>query len=238
MPIIPGVVAASGSSAPPTAAPNDAIAWYKLEESASPFLDSAGSYDLDNGSTTGLTVQATGKKDYGISGSGAHTGRLYDLTPPLGSAAVTNATFIAWLNVTNLPASATDYVYEQVADPSGDTNFRIWIDTSGYISFRNFPGGTATSTSTISTGTWFQLAVVLDGTDVRFYFDTTAVGVVTIPTYTGSNTMNRAGIMNHLINYNRPLDGTIDEVIIYNYGLTSTEVTNAYNRVSAGYSYY
>ena len=238
--IIPGIIATSGAAGEPPQAPSDPVAWWKFEEAATPLVDSVGSYDFDNWSGSTLNTQEDGKVNYCIEGVGTHNLIGYGTTPPLGSTGLTDYTFICWVYCTVLPVSATDYIFEQAHFASGDTNFRIWVDTSGYISMRTSPGGTLTTTTAITLNTWFQLAISADNSsgETRFYFDTTLVNTLNTNAYSGSQTMNRTGILNNMNASSRPFDGFLDEMIIYDYGLTGPEITRAYNRANAGYPYY
>lgn len=84
------------------------------------------------------------------------------------------------------------------------------------------------ATTTINLNTWYHLAGVKDGTTLRLYINgvqvATSTGTFTPPTYTqqpkfGTLWYNAPG------NYNYgPLNGSLDELRIYNRALTPAEV--------------
>jgi len=85
---------------------------------------------------------------------------------------------------------------------------------------------------TLTPGTWYFLAGVYDGTAVRMYLGTSELPplVVMSTNYSGNivPSSNNLTIGNALIYGDRSFDGAIDEVRIFDRGVTSGEITNLY----------
>jgi GH24 family phage-related lysozyme (muramidase) len=104
-----------------------------------------------------------------------------------------------------------------------DIEFELNVENQGYVFAR----------TTLSLSTWHHLVLTFDGTQATAYIDGSTVGSVTT-----------SGLGNTVYYYNTPLaignessglgsnnyvNGRIDDVRIYNYALTATEVNTLYN---------
>lgn len=82
-----------------------------------------------------------------------------------------------------------------------------------------------TGTTTLSTGTWYHLALVDDGSNLKLYVNGTQEDSTTA--YTGTFTPTRScfGGARQSGSYINMLDGQIDDIRVYNTELTSAELT-------------
>lgn len=82
------------------------------------------------------------------------------------------------------------------------------------------------TTAITTTGTWYHLAVVYNGTNIKTYLNASLNDTDTVSAnfHTGTDTF-KIGVSGDLAGY---YDGLIDEVAIFTRELTSTEVSNIY----------
>ncbi|RJQ38957.1 LamG domain-containing protein, partial [Candidatus Microgenomates bacterium] len=127
--------------------------------------------------------------------------------------------------------NANNITQSLINKDAGDQGWAMYVSNIGQLNL--FFESTSTHGNTvITTGTWHHLVITKSGTTVTFYLDGkqdgTATGVATRPT---SNTS--VGIGAKIQGPQEYLNGTADEIKIYNYALTSDEVKTEYNRGSS-----
>jgi len=147
---------------------------------------------------------------------------------------VDHVTLAAWINLDSYKddqriiskETGTTWPYSSYSLMVSDTDeqylqFRIGIDTTRYM---------VTSPGVVPLHTWQHVAATYDGSTLRLYINgqevaTNAVtGVITDtnnPLYIGNSQF-----------YDRGLDGKVDEVKVYNYALSATELLDLYNSSS------
>ena len=201
--------------------------WWKLDECslASPgdVIDSSG--NGNNGSPVNGATVSSGKICNGGSFDGSND---YIEVPDDGSLDIRQyLTVMAWIRPDIIPASGLKSIV------SKDENYEFHINSAGriYWWWQN-SGGTVrsfTSTTTLSAGSWYHVAIVYEPGSQRILIN----GVER-----GSRSYNE-----NLINNNDPLhigadqyfagrefDGLIDEVKIFERALTTEEINDYYNR--------
>lgn len=121
----------------------------------------------------------------------------------------------------------------------------IFVNVTGDYAF---PGGyqTSTSTTTMTTGVWYHVMGIFDGTDLKLYIDNTLEATVTVYANTGYSTISMrdnlmGGYHNHFLGYgeqtgNSKLHGALDEMRIWLEALDSTKRSAIYNS-GAGLAY-
>ncbi len=206
--------------------------------------------DYGDGSLVGYWTfdEGTGTVAYDSSGSNA-TGTLTNgptwVAGKVGSGALSfngsnnyvNAGNPATLNITsNITIAAwvneTDCAHHEIIDKWGSGGY-LFNMFSGCVPSLYATGGTfskantwITATSSIVTGTWYQVAVTYDGSNVAFYINGVPAGSTAA---TGAwNTSNATlGIgQNRAANW---FSGLIDDVRIYNRTLSASEISAMYN---------
>jgi len=143
-------------------------------------------------------------------------------------------TFMCWVRPDSV--TGTDRLYWQYFN--GNRNVRIeMVNAKLNVIIRNAAtspnyGSTLTDNDVFSTTTWHHLAVVYDGSAgagsrVIIYVDGSSVAdTVTgaFPPTTASNSVD-----SYIIHSSNLFEGYLDEVALFDYAMTSGEVTTAYN---------
>lgn len=113
--------------------------------------------------------------------------------------------------------------------------YMLHFNTSGFAVATLSSNGTATATATsgtgLSTGVWYHLCVVYNGTDIRIYLDGSLDSSGTNPlSYSGgifnSSASFHIGTWGSLTDH---YDGLADELFVFDRELTSTEVDDIFN---------
>jgi Concanavalin A-like lectin/glucanases superfamily len=211
---------------------------YALDEASGTRLDStANSYDLtESGGTTSST---TGKISSAAVFTAVSDRFLVASASSIYQYADTDFTIQAWVNLTTKSATqriitkfgASHGEYQLRYNSGADTfEFYVW-GTSGYGS-----QGLVSTSSGISTGTWYHLICHHDATANEIAITTNAGTPVTTSHSTGTYTSTDLLRLGDSNDYNEPPDLALDEVGFWSRVLTSGERTSLYNGGS-GFAY-
>ncbi len=199
---------------------NGLIGFYRLNETAT------GTVNDNSGNGNDLSTNNFEGDEFvnGILGTGAFD---FDDDYVSGSAfsalaADSDHSLSLWVN---LDSTTDGQILDHVE--SGGDRFSIYVD-GGTLRSRVFDGTTSHDISgSISTGSWVHVAVVWDSSanDITLYLDNSA--------QTGTDTSNDSGETGTFFGSNsnvggtprRFLDGTLDEIRIYNSALSASQVT-------------
>ncbi|MBI2442398.1 MAG: LamG domain-containing protein, partial [Candidatus Levybacteria bacterium] len=200
--------------------------------SATLSVGSGGGEDTVGTCTTASTAWgsgATGKFNYSVDLDGTDDA-IYALSPGLPT---NDFTASAWVNL----GTATDETILMASRTGGD-ELRVHVNSSGQIELYTAGVLRATSAQTISTGSWTNITVASSSGTQKIFIN----GRQDANTGSGTTQMNFAGCSlwigtdvdsgcgGSLGNY---MDGQIDEVQIFNYGLTDVQIRNLYNQSAA-----
>ncbi len=147
---------------------------------------------------------------------------------------VSSATVELWIKVTAQPATDTsNRAFALVTSASGNNGFLAtlrYVDVAGVKTVKGYFGGSgatwASVNKTLTTGQWYHISIVKDGTNVTLYIDavSNATGVSgTAQDFGATSSGLTIGAGRTQDNY---WDGLIDEVRIWNIALTQTEISN------------
>ena len=176
------------------------VSYWKLDESSGNAVDSVGSTTLTNSNVT----YATGK---------INNGAVFNSTSDtlIGTSISNPLSFSFWYNVTQ--GNSVTYL----ANASPDNTIQ---SKSSRFTWQIYDGTSSRDfTTTVKTATWTHVVFVYNGTGYLLYENGTYIETVT------SNQISFDKIGRSGSNIN----GTIDEVGIWNRALTSGEVTELYN---------
>jgi hypothetical protein len=211
--------------------PDNLISYYKINDTANPIVDSAGSSDLTN---TGGALSQTGILNTCVGFDGS-AGKYISGTAAYSHQTYNSVTVSLWFKLNSV--TGTQKIYNDLfvlgASP-------LHIGFSIYASGTNFqPGwqtyataGTQTWSSVLSTDTWYNVTCTInraDGTLVTYFngvmhsSGATAIGFVAdefqSETYIGRNAGSDV----------QPINGYIDDVKIWNRELLDCEIKANYN---------
>lgn len=185
--------------------------------------DSSG--NANHATTIGAPTFVTGKYGSALNLSGASQ---YAMVPAGIMAGVTNFTIAAWVycnggnawqRIFDFGNDTTQYMFLTPDSSSGTLRFAI--TTNG-----NAPGAEQIlETSPLPTGQWQHVAITRDGNTARLYTNGVLAvsGTVTIPPASFNPALNNLGMSQYP---NDPFfNGQLDELFIYNYALSDTEIT-------------
>jgi hypothetical protein len=135
----------------------------------------------------------------------------------------------AWVKLSSL--ASRSFIYEQRSS-SNNTNASLsFREDTGKFRFDRYPpsGGEIESTTSPSTGTIYHIVYAQDGARRDLYINgSQEAGDNTAEAYnSGTITHWSIGARGYL--NDNPFQGWIDEVAVYDYALTSTQVLNHYN---------
>jgi regulation of enolase protein 1 (concanavalin A-like superfamily) len=206
------------------------LAWYKMDGgSGATVTDSSG--NSNNGTATGGYNWTTGKMSLALGLSGGYATLPSGFATALQSAS--NFTISGWVKLGSLNNWA------RMFDFGTGTNANMYlapVNGSGYIQYAITTGGyTAeqrlTSTTALAANTWTFLAVTLSGTTGTLYVNGTAVATnnaMTLnPHSLGTTTQDYLGDSQY--SSDPTLQGSIDDVRVYNVGLSTPQITQLYN---------
>jgi len=205
--------------------------YYKLDG------DSVDSIAAANGTDTAITYSAGNGKIVQGAGFNGTTSKI--LLPNNDWSMTTAYSASAWVKT----SAATDQIIIGRDNASGAGRiffFRIEL-TTGKAEFVRFDGSTNVVTDIKSTlayndGNWHHIVVTFDNTiGSKIYVDGTQVAsdAVTTNNRGGTGSSPYIGAFNGASSF---MNGAIDEVAIWNRGITSVEVTSLYN-AGAGFQY-
>jgi hypothetical protein len=103
-------------------------------------------------------------------------------------------------------------------------------NTTGYMRFSQTSGGSVTSNIPLPVGVWTHVAGVNRNGTGLLYFNGTLVGTASVPIVNAPTSLLIGGRhTNDATGYTDPLVGHLDDVAIYNYPLSLTQILNQYN---------
>lgn len=222
-------VLASGTCLSP---PSGMVSWWPGDGDASDIADG------NDGTLHGATF-AAGLVDQAFSFDGVDD---YVEVPDADNLDITNElTIDAWFYNTGTISMR----WQRIIHKNYRQNYEIWIENSGRLLQFRIGDGTVTNIATLSSGTeiqfdtWYHVAAVYDGSSMKLYLNgdlsssmntsITALGITTDPVIIGN-----VGTDIPAFNHNRPFNGLIDEVEIFNRALSQSEIQAIYNAGSAG----
>jgi len=151
--------------------------------------------------------------------------------------------FSLWFNLDTSPSSTTLLNSEHYFT-SGYENFVYRITNSTTIALFSYSGNSGATAQTItltvptlSTGTWYNLVLTNTGSgSAQGYLDGSTVTTSGSTSRSFTDLQNSKGLIvgDNLTNNNSPFNGKIDEVAVFNYSLSSSDVTAIYNGGTAG----
>jgi len=149
--------------------------------------------------------------------------------------------FSLWFNLDTSPTSFTLLNSEHYFT-SGYDNFVYRISNSTTIHLFSYSGTSSgqsitMTVPTLSTGTWYNIILTNTGSgSAQGYLDGSTVTTSGSTTRAFSDLQNSKGLIvgDNLTNNNAPFNGKLDEVAVFNYSLSSSDVTSIYNGGIAG----
>jgi hypothetical protein len=185
--------------------------------------DSIGSV---NGTDTSITYSAANGKISQGAGFGGSSRIAYSSAL---TTATTNFSFAAWVKFT----SFSDY--RAIVQNGRQANF-WWLRcniTTGALVFSEDNVADYTSSATLSTGTWYHVAIVKSGdssNNLTFYVNGVAAGTASVGTISTPSTASYYGAYTtNGSTFQYPMDGAIDEAGVWNSALSSDDVARLFN---------
>lgn len=205
------------------------VGWWRLNDGTGTSARDISPYQWSGTLSSGATFVASGCKEGGtgcvdFSGSGGYIdgGTRMDLDLP------NQMTAAAWIK----PDSVTG-TYAVVSRGNSDSTSNFWLDirSSNQIFFGGYTAAGAgtyvSGTYTFTPGTWYHVAGVDDGTNLKIYVNGKQVASGARATRISGNFPMRIGMRAGSGSY---FDGQIDDVHIYDRGLNADEISRLYER--------
>ncbi len=200
------------------------LAYYKLDEISGNATDSVGSLTATNTNVT----YSTGKINNGANFNGTSSKLNISNT---GISPTTAMSFSCWINCSSYTSRQSIFVKSDGATNSGSSFVYEVGNTSGKTTATLFIGATnitLTSTATLTSGVWTHLAFTYDNSNLKIYIngtlDSTVSGSGTINNTTNDTTFGAYSSLGSLW-----LNGSLDEIGIWNTSLTALEINKIYN---------
>ncbi len=201
------------------------------QSSGNGILDESG--NENNGTGNGNPSFVAGKIGNSINLDGSDD---YVSLPTGVMSTLNNFTIATWVNIDALEMWSRIFDFGSgtttnmfLTPQSGNGTFRYAITTGGGSSEQQING-----TSALPTNTWIHVAVTLSGNTGTLYVNGSQVGInnnMTLsPSDLGSTSNNYIGRSQYADPY---LDGQIDQFHIFDYALTSTEISSLFNTENA-----
>ena len=188
-----------------------------------------------DGTNNGATTAVTGKlgNAWDFDGSNDY------VTVPAHSTLIQgqdNFTISLWLNPDSLSGTQR-FVSQWNSSQSDGATIIIQVDSSGYVTFYSRTdanqSNTITSSSTIPSGSWSHVAVVfyLDGSQhkAKMYIDGSVVASGNFDNNIRDNASGTPLNLGRQASGSEYLNGKIDQVLIYDSELSSSEISSLYN---------
>lgn len=221
---------------------NGLVAYYKMDENSSGSCTGASIIDSTCNGYTGTcsTINevyptwGTGQVTYGLSLDGSNMSYVqlplnayYNLGP---------GTVALWIYLTS--NSAEVIINHAGTRPYGTFSVGSYPNTGGTVFTAGNPGtlyfhartsvNIASSTSTVSTGAWYHVAVVFDTTQVTFYINGASAGTTNGNFSMGTNAGPVDSNIGWIAAFDAYLNGTVDDLRIYNRVLSASEIKQLY----------
>lgn len=218
------------------------VGYWRLDRTSGSIRDYSGHGNdgTNNGSTRGVTgVFATDAFEFDGSDDGVNVS--HD-----ASFDVENLTVSAWVNMDSLntPGHGSWIVSHGDDAPAEDeTGFEFYYeDGTGWEAFwagTSQSSGSLTATRSVQTGRWYHVVFTFDGGNASIYENGRLVGTnasdIDAIQYPRDCILRIGKFSNCLGNesFSNPLDGTIDEVRVYNRSLSPNEIRKLYFNTTA-----
>lgn len=195
---------------------NGLVGYWKMDESSGNLTDSSG--NSNTGTVSGTSIVG------GVFGNGrSFTGSSYaDITM---NQTFQQTTVCTWLKT----STTTGYIYTQ--NNVGNTaNLGFLVTAAGKLSLGIWNGTTipeATSTTTITSGTWIHGCAVRNGGEFKIYINGSLESSITNGNTNNIGTL--ASIGRNRVTNDTYYNGQLDEMRIYNRALSPDEVSTLYN---------
>lgn len=202
------------------------ISDYPLDEASGSLC--ADSFASNNGSATGTTV-VSGKLGNARSFNGSPD--IVVLANPANFAGLTALSISCWIYINTLPAvgQAPSLINKwATSDKEWDLGIVNNGVTSSLYCFLGASGGSVTSSTALSTGTWYHVVFVWTGTVATLYLNGSSIGTAALsPTLSnGTQPVQFAGFN---VLGGAWYKGILDQVDIFNADLSSGEIASLYN---------
>ena len=133
-----------------------------------------------------------------------------------------NFTLSSWIKINDKTSDRRIFSIRN----STNTQYELYIDTNGKLSF--YTGGMFKATIDLSDNKWHLVQVVINGSNSKFYIDGVQDGSSFNPTITTKNLNLYIGRLN-ISPYNWDFKGEMDNVLVFDYNLSSQEILQMYN---------
>jgi hypothetical protein len=218
------------------------VGWWKLDDgSGTSAADSSGTGNtgtLQNGPTWTTSGEIGGALTF------ASASTQYVSVTDAASLRPANWTVSTWVNLTSLPSSGGQTKLVAKDDSNSYSDYGLSIDNGDHCAglnwrlYFNHSDGTTYAicyAATINTGTWYLATGTWDGTTLTIYVNGVSVATST----PGSTPSTGAGgdlEMGHEYNISGSiyLNGTLDDVRVYNRALAAAEVSTLNNTCYEG----
>ena len=199
------------------------VGWWNFDEgSGTTAADSSG-----NNNTGTLINSPTWTTSGRINGALTLNGTNQYVDVPYSSSidlTGTNLTIAAWVNI-----SAVNGDYQAIFGKDFQYRLLLGANLSSFLFQINSSTNAFSNTfAALTFRTWHHVAVTYNGTTVNFYLDGQNVGSVAMTQSITSTGVYDAGIGNSFTSYYF-LEGSIDDVRVYNRALSAKEVWQLYN---------
>lgn len=146
------------------------------------------------------------------------------------STAVDNFSVVAWVKVTAYPEAGVAAVIFNNGAHDGN-GYQLRITDTGVFNFDISFVANLSSGYTLNTGQWYQVAVIRSGGTAQCYVDGVAQGSTSASTPNAISNFTTIGASQVAAGtVSRFFNGVVDDVRLYNRAITTTELTQLYNR--------
>lgn len=198
--------------------------WHCNEESGTDLYDSSkyGNHGSENGPTT---IYSAGKFGYGKKYNGSSNWHSIPHSASLNITG-TKITIMAWIKTDG--GAGSGYIVCKNLDAIGNIQYALlWYATGPVLRFYADGAQRGNDSGTLSTGILYHVAVVYNGTDVRFYVNGELSG--TPGAWTSPITSTTHPLCIGRRNAGTYYDGMVDEVCILKAALSAAEIKAIYN---------
>jgi hypothetical protein len=217
------------------------VSWWYLDESSGTRYDGSGTSNNDLTDNNTVTSYSTTNQSVKEGAAAASFVRANSETLSITDASQTglditdNITLVAWMRPTNL---SVDMGIAGKSDGLNNRSYYLYIDSTGpmlkaKVSSSGSGAAQPFGATTLSVNTWYHVALVYNGTDLRLYLNGSldANGADNPLSYssgiydgTGNFAIGSRG------NVDDFFDGQIDEVAVFNRALSADEIKEIYEK--------
>jgi len=220
---------------PSTVDATNPLAYFRLE-TASGISEVNGSYSYNLSGNPPVAISSPGAPIGTASSFALLDGSTGEVTTSLTGNINTAGSIMAWVNFTTLP-SATDQAFNYVAGESQQGNdFDLQFDSNNALGFytTNNSARLAYAPPNLATGQWHMIVATFDATagTRAIYWDGKLAASDNVTSLT--NKTGTFGIGNSSLFSGRYFHGGIDEVAVWNYALTASQVYRMFASLPPG----